>query len=155
MRPHHRLGPLDVAIAHRLQDVSVFLGRRLEVTAVRHRPQAGGLGLVAQHAHEGEEPRVAAERHQPEMELAIRDEQTGDITDGRGGLDGRDLLLSTPTGGTHELFNTTREHGELLDLIEAGEAKETAALMRRHLQHARGVWAGLREGSEAAHGAGT
>jgi DNA-binding GntR family transcriptional regulator len=58
-------------------------------------------------------------------------------------------------GGTHELFNTTREHGELLDLIEAGEAKETAALMRRHLQHARGVWAGLREGSEAAHGAGT
>jgi DNA-binding GntR family transcriptional regulator len=49
-------------------------------------------------------------------------------------------------GGTPELFTTTREHGELLDAIEAGDPERTGTLMTRHLLHARGVWAGRNEG---------
>jgi DNA-binding GntR family transcriptional regulator len=47
--------------------------------------------------------------------------------------------------GTDDFLVSTREHDGLLDAIEAGRADEAADLMSRHLKHARGIWAGLRE----------
>ncbi|MCG7207456.1 GntR family transcriptional regulator [Streptomyces arenae] len=38
------------------------------------------------------------------------------------------------------LFNSSHEHAELLDLIEAGDADGAEALMRRHISHVRGIW---------------
>lgn len=46
--------------------------------------------------------------------------------------------------GTHEFFETTHEHIALLDAVEAGDADEAEKLTSRHLNHARGVWAGRR-----------
>lgn len=43
------------------------------------------------------------------------------------------------------LVETAREHESLLDLLAAGDAEGAEALMLRHLQHVRGVWAGLPE----------
>ncbi|HJE61096.1 MAG TPA: GntR family transcriptional regulator [Nocardiopsis listeri] len=41
---------------------------------------------------------------------------------------------------------TAREHHDLLDLVEARDVAGAEALMRRHLGHVRGVWAGREEG---------
>lgn len=43
------------------------------------------------------------------------------------------------------LASTMREHHALLDLVEAGDAAGAEDLMRRHLGHVRGVWAGRSE----------
>ena len=40
---------------------------------------------------------------------------------------------------------TAQEHHDLLDLIEAREVSRVEELMRRHLGHVRGVWAGREE----------
>ncbi|WP_055552196.1 GntR family transcriptional regulator [Streptomyces sp. NBRC 110028] len=48
--------------------------------------------------------------------------------------------LRTLTEGS-ALFDSSHEHAELLDLIEAGDADGAEALMRRHLGHVRGIWA--------------
>jgi DNA-binding GntR family transcriptional regulator len=37
------------------------------------------------------------------------------------------------------------EHVEILDAIAAGDAAGTELLMRKHLRHTRGEWAGLPE----------
>ena len=47
--------------------------------------------------------------------------------------------------GTESLIRSTHEHTALLDAIVAGQADEAAAIMDRHLQHARGLWAGKAE----------
>lgn len=47
--------------------------------------------------------------------------------------------------GTESLIQSTHEHTALLDAIIAGDADEAAAVMDRHLQHARGIWAGKAE----------
>lgn len=47
--------------------------------------------------------------------------------------------------GTHAFLDSTREHDGLLDAVEAGRADKAAELMTKHLKHARGIWAGLRE----------
>ena len=47
--------------------------------------------------------------------------------------------------GTDSLMQSTHEHGALLDAIIAGHADEAAAIMDRHLRHARGIWAGHAE----------
>jgi DNA-binding GntR family transcriptional regulator len=39
------------------------------------------------------------------------------------------------------LVASAEEHVELLDLLVAGDADATGALMRRHLGHVRGIWA--------------
>lgn len=56
--------------------------------------------------------------------------------------------------GTESLIQSTHEHAALLSAIVAGQADEAAAIMDRHLQHARGIWAGKAESaadkSEAA-----
>ncbi|GAA0199332.1 GntR family transcriptional regulator [Glutamicibacter creatinolyticus] len=44
-----------------------------------------------------------------------------------------------------QLVNTAREHGQLLDLMIAQDAGAVAELMRRHIGHTRGVWAGRGE----------
>jgi DNA-binding GntR family transcriptional regulator len=44
------------------------------------------------------------------------------------------------------LVTTAREHHVLLDLVEAGDTQGAEDLMRRHLGHVRGVWAGRAEG---------
>ncbi|MFL1376019.1 GntR family transcriptional regulator [Nocardiopsis protaetiae] len=44
------------------------------------------------------------------------------------------------------LVTTAREHHVLLDLVEAGDSPGAEDLMRRHLGHVRGVWAGRTEG---------
>jgi DNA-binding GntR family transcriptional regulator len=44
--------------------------------------------------------------------------------------------------GSPEFLRSAAEHGKLLDLIEAGRAREAADLMRRHLHHTRGLWSG-------------
>ena len=38
------------------------------------------------------------------------------------------------------LFDSSHEHAELLDLVEAGDAEGAEALMRRHIGHVRGIW---------------
>lgn len=43
------------------------------------------------------------------------------------------------------LAATAREHHELLDHVEAGDRAAAEELMRRHLGHVRGVWAGRAE----------
>lgn len=43
------------------------------------------------------------------------------------------------------LADTAEEHLELVDLIEAGDAKEVEKLMKGHLAHSRGIWAGKEE----------
>jgi DNA-binding GntR family transcriptional regulator len=47
--------------------------------------------------------------------------------------------------GTESLLQSTHEHADLLSAIIAGSADEAAAIMDRHLQHARGIWAGKAE----------
>ncbi|MFE7128496.1 GntR family transcriptional regulator [Streptomyces sp. NPDC057617] len=43
-----------------------------------------------------------------------------------------------------QLVPSSHEHAELLDLIEAGDADGAEELMRRHMGHVRGIWAGER-----------
>jgi DNA-binding GntR family transcriptional regulator len=47
-------------------------------------------------------------------------------------------LRTLPEGGA--LFDSSHEHAELLDLIEAGDADGAENLMRRHIGHVRGIW---------------
>ncbi len=47
--------------------------------------------------------------------------------------------------GTDSLTQSTHEHAALLDAIIGGRADDAAAIMDRHLQHARGIWAGKDE----------
>ena len=50
-----------------------------------------------------------------------------------------------------ELLPTLREHVELIDLVEAGDAEGAASLMARHIDHVRHEWASpLGLGSSAA-----
>lgn len=46
---------------------------------------------------------------------------------------------------TGDLVPSAEEHAELLDLLAAGDGAEAEALMRRHLAHVRGSWAGRPE----------
>ncbi|WP_232789004.1 GntR family transcriptional regulator [Streptomyces odonnellii] len=41
-----------------------------------------------------------------------------------------------------QLVPSSQEHAELLDLIEAGDTDGAEELMRRHMGHVRGIWAG-------------
>ncbi|GAA1499085.1 GntR family transcriptional regulator [Paeniglutamicibacter kerguelensis] len=52
-----------------------------------------------------------------------------------------------------ELLATAREHGEMLDLMVARDAEGVAELMRRHIGHTRGVWAGQAESGDGPEGA--
>ncbi|MFE5307396.1 GntR family transcriptional regulator [Isoptericola sp. NPDC056605] len=59
--------------------------------------------------------------------------------------------------GLHEegrLVATIREHHELLDLLEAGDAAGAEAWMRRHLRHVRDVWSGQGSGASSRASAG-
>ncbi|MFF3917207.1 GntR family transcriptional regulator [Streptomyces sp. NPDC001852] len=44
-----------------------------------------------------------------------------------------------------ELTRSGEEHIEIVDAIESGAAEPAAELMRRHLAHSRGIWAGRAE----------
>lgn len=44
-----------------------------------------------------------------------------------------------------ELTQSGQEHVDIMDAIESGDAERAADLMRRHLAHSRGIWAGLTE----------
>jgi DNA-binding GntR family transcriptional regulator len=44
-----------------------------------------------------------------------------------------------------ELAVSAAEHGQMLDLVAAGDTDGLAALMRRHIGHVRGSWAGRAE----------
>ncbi len=50
------------------------------------------------------------------------------------------------------LDGSAREHHELLDHMEAGDAKATFELMRRHIGHARGLWATGYDSAETDEG---
>ncbi|MBE1207970.1 GntR family transcriptional regulator [Aminobacter carboxidus] len=43
--------------------------------------------------------------------------------------------------GSRDLLATAREHRQLLDLIDEGQAFGAKRLMRKHLLHTRGIWA--------------
>jgi DNA-binding GntR family transcriptional regulator len=45
----------------------------------------------------------------------------------------------------HSLVATAREHREILEAVVKGRRREAEQLMRQHLQHTRGIWAGLPE----------
>ena len=49
-------------------------------------------------------------------------------------------LVSLARSG--EILDTAKEHVELLDLIETGNRQGVTDLMRRHIGHVRGSWAG-------------
>ncbi|MFF8916727.1 GntR family transcriptional regulator [Streptomyces sp. NPDC015032] len=44
-----------------------------------------------------------------------------------------------------ELTRSGEEHIEIVDAIESGNAESAAELMRKHLAHSRGIWAGRAE----------
>ena len=48
------------------------------------------------------------------------------------------------------LVATAREHAAILAAVAGGTPREAEALMRRHLRHTRGIWAGLPESEPAA-----
>lgn len=45
----------------------------------------------------------------------------------------------------HSLVATAREHRLILEAVMTGQRRVAEQLMRQHLQHARGIWAGLPE----------
>ncbi|WP_210435765.1 FCD domain-containing protein [Saccharopolyspora sp. ASAGF58] len=47
--------------------------------------------------------------------------------------------------GTQVPVASIREHDELLDAVEADRTEDAVEVMRRHLKHARGLWAGRAE----------
>lgn len=47
--------------------------------------------------------------------------------------------------GQHKFLDSAAEHEKLLDTIEAGDVPTAGELMRRHLEHTRGLWAGRPE----------
>ncbi|MGR3935991.1 FCD domain-containing protein [Streptomyces sp. BRA346] len=49
-----------------------------------------------------------------------------------------------------ELTQSGEEHITLVDAIEAGEGERAVELMRSHLVHSRGIWAGRTEPTAAA-----
>jgi DNA-binding GntR family transcriptional regulator len=52
----------------------------------------------------------------------------------------------TELAGSPRLTTTAREHQLLLDAVVEGDAEHAMRLMRRHLEHTRGLWAGRDEG---------
>ncbi|MFI7519797.1 GntR family transcriptional regulator [Micromonospora globbae] len=52
------------------------------------------------------------------------------------------LLGLTPLLRSGRLIRSAAEHHELLDLVEARDADGAELLMRRHIGHVRGLWAG-------------
>ncbi len=46
-----------------------------------------------------------------------------------------------------ELTHSGEEHIAIVDAIESGDAELTAELVRKHLTHSRGIWAGRTEGA--------
>lgn len=89
---------------------------------------------------------IAADRH---FHLALL-ELTGNVelVSVVGRLRARSRLLGLgELAETGHLARSAAEHGELLDLIQAGDAAGTAALMGRHIAHVRGLWAGRAEDS--------
>lgn len=46
-----------------------------------------------------------------------------------------------------ELTQSGEEHIAIVDAVEAGDGELTAELVRRHLTHSRGIWAGRTEGT--------
>lgn len=67
-----------------------------------------------------------------------------------------DLRARSRLYGLEQLASSKRlgasaaEHEQLLDLVAAGDAPRAAALMRRHIAHVRGVWAGRADQGEPA-----
>ena len=51
--------------------------------------------------------------------------------------------------GSASFQRSLQEHSSLLDAIEAGDSAAAAAVMRAHLGHVRGLWAGLNEGDSS------
>lgn len=54
--------------------------------------------------------------------------------------------------GTESLRQSTQEHDALLAAVAAGRADEAADIVDKHLQHARGIWAGRAEPASADPG---
>jgi DNA-binding GntR family transcriptional regulator len=50
---------------------------------------------------------------------------------------------------TGELMDSAREHSRILDAIEAGDGARAESLMRSHIEHSRGIWAGRNERNAA------
>jgi DNA-binding GntR family transcriptional regulator len=50
--------------------------------------------------------------------------------------------------GSAELAASAAEHGELLDALEAGDGPGAESVMRRHIGHTTGWWAGSGEPAE-------
>jgi len=51
--------------------------------------------------------------------------------------------------GTEELVSSALEHVGIVDAISRGDGAGTAILMRRHIDHIRGIWAGNPEADQA------
>jgi DNA-binding GntR family transcriptional regulator len=49
------------------------------------------------------------------------------------------------------LMGSAREHSRILDAIEAGDGACAEKLMRSHIEHSRGIWAGRNECEPAGH----
>lgn len=55
------------------------------------------------------------------------------------------LLGLKPLAATGDLEKSAREHRDVLDALQARDADRAEALMRKHLEHTRGIWAGRPE----------
>ncbi len=56
------------------------------------------------------------------------------------------LLGLEPLAAEGNLFDSAHEHRELLELLRARDSVAAKDLMRIHVEHTRGLWAGLPEG---------
>lgn len=51
-----------------------------------------------------------------------------------------------------ELSRSAREHEQIVDLVLAGDTDGASALMRQHINHVRGSWAGRQENESTGNG---
>ena len=47
-----------------------------------------------------------------------------------------------------QLTHSGEEHVAIVDAVESGDGELASELMRRHLSHSRGIWAGRTEGND-------
>jgi len=143
-----------------------------EISAIRTLIEAPTVGAVARHCDEAMVPRLAelrvmarhivdcAERgdlieyvevdrqfHLALLALSGNEQLVRVVGElrARSRLYGLNLLVERG-----ELGHSAREHEQLVDLVLGGDAAGAEDLMRRHIRHVRGTWAGAVEPDDPA-----
>ncbi|WP_427134192.1 GntR family transcriptional regulator [Pseudarthrobacter sp. S9] len=110
-------------------------------------PSAGIAGLrsladgIVEAAREGDLAAYLAADRDFHAEL-LRYSGNNQLVELATGLRTRTRMYGLKTlSESNRLADSAQEHHELLDLVESGDADAARELMRRHIGHARGLWA--------------